>query len=128
MTKIVTTSVSELWLDDHNIVHMKFPAKNVKINIADSREIYEGRMKLPNTDTKQLLLVDLRTNPKPDREARDFTKSTEVVNITKAMAMLVGGPWSKVLGNFFIGFNRAKFPVSLFTKDEEAVDWLLRHK
>ena len=124
----ISTSVAEIHMDQEGIVHIHFPIKNVKMTVEDSRKIYEGRMQLANKDSKQLIIADLRTNPNPDRGAREFTKSTEMVNTTKTMALLVGGPISKMLGNFFIGFNKGDFPVRLFTEKEKAINWLKKYK
>ena len=129
MTDAINTSVSKLQVDENGIVHMEFPEKNQPILLEDSKGIYEGRMQLQSAaGSKQLLLVDLRTSPKPDREARDYARSSEVVESTMAMAILVQGPMSKVLGNFFMGFNRGDFPVRLFTDKSIAIDWLVDQK
>ena len=128
MSDVINTSVSKLHLDGNGIVHMEFSEKNVKISIEDSKGIYHGRIQLPTADKKQLLLVDLRNNPKPDREARDYARSKEVVESTKAMAIIVAGPMSKILGNFFMGFNKGDFPVRLFTDKVIAANWLEQQK
>ena len=128
MSDEIITSVSKLKLDDNGIIQMEFPQKNVKINIEDSKGIFQGRMQLTNAGKEQLLMVDLRNNPKPDREARDYARSQEFVETTRAMAILVGGPMSKMLGNFFLGFNKGDFPVKLFTEKENAADWLMQYK
>ena len=41
-----------------------------------------------------------------------------------AIALLVGSPLSRVIGNFFVGLNRSTFPLRLFTSEEEAIAWL----
>ncbi len=63
MIKIISTSVSELYLYEQNIIHIKFPKENTPINIADSKGIYKGRTQLDTPIVDQLLFVDLTTNP-----------------------------------------------------------------
>ena len=124
--KNIKTSTAKLQLDENGIVHMSFLHKNMPIKLKDSENIYKGRMTLTDGLQDQLLLVDLRNNPRPDIEARNYAKSKEVIDSTKAMAAIVGGALSKILGNFFIGFNKGSFPVKLFTNKEDAIIWLLK--
>jgi len=56
------------------------------------------------------------------KAARDYYSSATEVSC--AVALLVKSPMARVLGNFFIGFNRSGVPTKLFTSEEEAVKWL----
>ena len=94
------------------------------IGRAGAVALYEARLRVGCPDEKQRLMVDLRKNPQPDKTARDFTDSHEVVRITAAMALLTDSPVSRMLGNFFLGFNRASFPTRMFTDEQAARDWL----
>jgi hypothetical protein len=123
----IETSKASIWVGEHGIVHMG-KWQNAPINIDDARDIYRARLKLSTPEKAQLLLVDLRSAPKPDREARDFAKSEEVVSITRAMAMVTGNLMSQILGNFFLGFNKGVFPVKLFSNEKKAIEWLLEMK
>ena len=40
-------------------------------------------------------------------------------------ALVVGSPVSRVIGNFFVGLNRPKYPLRLFDDQEFATAWLL---
>ena len=126
MEQTITTTVSNLRLCNLGIVHMSFPEKNIVIDLDDSIKIYEGRIQLNTPSPKQLLSVDLRTDPKPNREARNYAKSKNVIDTTKAMAILVKSPLSKMLGNFFIGFNKGDFPVKIFIEENSATKWLTK--
>jgi len=120
MDGIVTTSVSEMYMYENRIIHLSFPKPRVSVNGEQARAIFEARLNIPGAPNKQLVLVDLRSDPKPDRDARNFARRPEMVNSTKAMAMMVKSPVSRVLGNFFIGFNRGDLPVKLFSDEAEA--------
>lgn len=124
----VKTSVSELYLDENGIIHVSFPIKDSKISLGDAREMYEKRVELSGNNMQQLLLSDMRTDPKPSREAQNFLRSQRVIDSTKAVAMLVGGTASKLLGNFFLGFSKKGYPVKLFTEKEDAINWLMLYK
>lgn len=125
MDPLIQTSVAEVYKDEFGIIRVSFPEQNVLLEFSDSQEIFDARITLSPPGTKQLILADIRTNPKPDRKARDFSRRPEMVATTKGMAMLVGNSLSRMLGNFFIGFNRGDFPVKLFLEEEKATEWLL---
>ena len=125
---MVTTSVAKLYLDEHNIVHMEFINQGGAVNLANAKEILVARLALYSLEKKHLLFVDLRSNPKPSIEARSFSKSPEVNDTCVAMAMIIDGPFSRLLGNFFLGFNKGAYPVKLFTCEKLATEWLLSHR
>ena len=43
---------------------------------------------------------------------------------TQALALLVDNQLSRLLGNFFVGFQKGQYPVKLFTSTEKAKHWL----
>ncbi len=125
MSNKVTTKVAELTIDGDGIIHMTF-FKNVKVNLEEAKNILIARKEFPMEDGMQRMLVDMRNTPQPEREAREYAKAEEVINVTRGMALLVDGPMSKLLGNFFLGFNKGGFPTKLFTDTKEAKTWLLQ--
>ena len=78
--------------------------------------------------TKQLVLADIRKNPNPDKDARDFAKNDQMNKATQALALIIGNKLSRLLGNFFLGFHKGKYPTKLFTSPEKAKEWLLSKK
>jgi hypothetical protein len=40
------------------------------------------------------------------------------------VALLVGSPMSRAIGNFFIGLNKPLIPTRLFVSEPEALAWL----
>ena len=44
--------------------------------------------------------------------------------VSAAVALLIGSPMSRVIGNFYLGFNRPQTPTRLFTDTDEAEAWL----
>ena len=73
---------------------------------------------------KVAVLVDLRQLKSQDRETRAFYASARSVAFTKCCALLINSSLSKVLGSFFMGFNKPPYPTRLFTSPEEAEAWL----
>lgn len=79
--------------------------------------------------------LQIASSPKPtmvlmqdiarvDREARAFFASEEYMRLCSQTALVVGSPVSRVIGNFFVGINRPKYPHKIFDDHELAVEWL----
>jgi hypothetical protein len=85
-------------------------------NIAASLRIANGR-KLP-------VLVDLRAVRAQSAESRTVFAGAEAATFTAACALVIGSPLSRVLGNFYLGFNRPPTPTRLFVSVDEAMTWL----
>jgi hypothetical protein len=71
-----------------------------------------------------LLIVDVRQARVLSREARTYFTGPGAGRILRALALWIGSPTSKVLGNFFISLSRPSVPVKLFTSEDEAAAWL----
>jgi hypothetical protein len=74
--------------------------------------------------SKHLVLVDLRNLKAMTREAREFYASDKAAQRVAAAALLVASPISRVIGSFFIGLNKTRMPLRLFTSEKEAISWL----
>ena len=85
-------------------------------NIATTARLTEGK-RLP-------VLVDLRAVRSQSAEARAYLAGPEATRISLAVALLILSPLSRMLGNFFLGFNRPEVPTRLFTSVAEAEAWL----
>jgi hypothetical protein len=70
------------------------------------------------------VLVDIRESKGASRECRAYFASDEAAKIQSAGALLISSPLSRLIGNFFIGLNKPKFPTTLFTNEYEAIKWL----
>jgi hypothetical protein len=77
-----------------------------------------------NAGKRRPKLVDMRSVPKIDREARAYYSGEEAARFTSAIALLVGSPVTQVIANFFISINQPPVPTKLFTSEAEAVMWL----
>ena len=76
---------------------------------------------------RTLVLVDTRGVRWQSREARDYFTSANAEEATRAVALVVGSPISRVLGSFFLRFEKHRFPTALFDDEDKAIDWLLEH-
>lgn len=56
-------------------------------------------------------------------EARNhYSKNTDPNSF--GIAMITSTPISRVIGNFFIGLNKPKLPIRLFSKKNDAISWI----
>ena len=69
-------------------------------------------------------LVHMQDMARVDREARAFLASEEYMTLCSQTALVVGSPVSRVIGNFFVGLNRPRYPYKLFDDPEPAAEWL----
>jgi len=44
--------------------------------------------------------------------------------IISAAALIVSNPVSRIMGNFYMGINKTKMPIRMFTRVDEAKKWL----
>ena len=69
-------------------------------------------------------LIDLRQMKSQDREAREYYTQPQHTPGLVAIALLIGSPMSRVIGNLYMGFNKSDIPTRLFTSEAEAITWL----
>lgn len=59
-----------------------------------------------------------------DSEARKFSASEEANIYTIAEAFIIKSNALRIVGNFYIRFNKLVRPTRMFTNEEEATAWL----
>lgn len=119
---MVETRTARLWLDEDGILRLVFHPK-AELTRADAEENHAAIMRLTGSQhdsTPQL--VDISRIKSADRGARTFSASDGAA--TLAVALIVGSPVSRVIGNFYLGLNSPKYPLRLFTSEREAIEWL----
>jgi hypothetical protein len=120
--EIFTSRASTFRLRDDGITHaVTLPdvfetLEDAKENIATVSRINQGKP-VP-------VLADIRAGRGIDRETREYYSSKEGLVSTRALALLVESPFTRVMANFFIGINKPPVPTRLFTSEEEAIAWL----
>ncbi len=124
--KTARTDKCELRIDEQGVVHWSYQPR-VELKLADAQREVEVATELTGGKS-HLHLVDLRTIKSVEGKARATYAGDEMAKIAIAMALLVGSPVSRVLGNFYIGLNRPSCPTKLFTDEAAALEWLLSQR
>jgi len=76
---------------------------------------------------KRPTLVDLRGLVSADRVSRELGAGPDIAAATSRMALLVGNPVTRMLGNFFLHVTGPSFPVRIFGDEGQARAWLKEH-
>ncbi len=116
----VTHPKFRMWLPEDGVVRLVW-SPPVPSGLEDSVATIEAMIEVTG-DRPAPLLVDVRDAGPQDRAGRlEFIRRHEVVS---AVAILVGNPLSRMMGNFFMNVGRPKAPTRLFDSEDAAVAWL----
>jgi hypothetical protein len=109
-----------MWLRPDGIVQMAWVAL-ADIRLEDAIAAIQAMTELTGGRLSPLL-VDLHDSGQQARAARlEFTSQADLVS---AVALIVGTPLSRIMGNFFLGVSRPPYPVRMFDTEESALVWL----
>lgn len=109
-------------LDAEGIFRARSKPK-AEITLEHAQDIIRQIAKV-NAGARRPILVDLTGARSISRDARQYFAGPETAKVESAAALLVHSPLSRVLGNFFMGMNKALTPTRLFTSEPEALAWL----
>jgi hypothetical protein len=94
------------------------------LGLADAQaSVREGAL-LFDAGWKAGCLVDMRGLRSMTREARQYYGGEEPPRRFTGVALVVGSPLNRAIGNFFLGLNRPRMPTRLFDTVEDARAWL----
>jgi hypothetical protein len=119
-TGVITHPKFRMWLRPDGIVQLVW-APQVEIGLEDATAAIEAITELTG-GRQSRLLVDMRDTGPQDRATR--AAWTDRNDLSSAVALIVGTPLSRMMGNLFIRMNKPQFPVRLFDKEAPAVAWL----
>lgn len=119
----VSTRTEEISLHEPGGIVRCVVKKDAFMTLDDARENIEAVKQLANGRLVPVL-VDIRSSKGADKGARDFFSGKEATETQSACALLVGSLVSQLIGNFFLGLNKTKFPIQVFTSEQKAEEWL----
>jgi hypothetical protein len=95
---------------------------DASVEVADIEAVLDAQLSLMGERAR--VMVDARRVRSMTRAAQRLTAEHPVSERTEAVAILVDGPVSRMLGNFFLSISRPKYPTRLFADPDEARAWL----
>lgn len=114
------TRTCAIWVD--GVVCARFH-DGADVGLDDARENLALTKRLTNGQ-RMPVLVDLRGVRSQSAEARRLFAGPAATAVSVAVALVVESPLSRVVGNFYLGFNRPETPTRLFTSTDDAEQWL----
>ena len=120
--EILGGAKSKLWLGEDGIVRIIW-IPDAEVTLADAQETMAAYLRV-GKGKRRPLLVDTKTMKSLAREARHYYASEEAARVASAVAVIVGTPVSRVLGNFYLGLSNPRLPSRLFSLEDEALEWL----
>ena len=96
---------------------------NIDVDVKDVLEIKESNLKLTQGRTYGLL-VDSGLYTSITNEARNLSASKDFQQFTTAKALLVRSLSQRIIGAFYVKFNKPSIKTKVFSEREEAIEWL----
>ena len=117
---VLTHPRFRMWLRPDGIVQLTW-AQRVDIGLEDATAAIQALAEITG-GRRSPLLVDLHDSGTVSRPARvELARRNDVVT---AVALVVGTPLSRMVGNFFLSVNRPAYPIRLFADETSALAWL----
>ncbi len=122
MSKEHVSARARYWLDDDGIIRGRsnegaaYTYEDAVEAVAIMRDLAAG--------TRRALMIDITEVRSMAREARAYFQRPEHAEVLYAVALVVGSPISRAIGNFFLGLNRPVVPTQLFSDPAKATAWI----
>lgn len=119
-----STDKFEIRTIDNSIIRIEF-FNGADIDLSDAELVHENLQRLSNGN-KYCVLLDATNQFTTTPESREYVanKSSDRV----AFAMVTNSIANKLVGNFFIQFNKPNTPTKLFSEEGSAIKWLIEQK
>ena len=109
------------WLEN-NIVHIyNKPTDNLRLEVALLNIELSSRV---TAGVSRPILIDMTYIKLMERAAREAYVATVTTNYVTAATLITRIGISRIMGNFFIGFNRAEVPTRMFNDYTTPLSWL----
>lgn len=116
-------SETSVFYIDKGILHTVYK-EGVDVKLKHAEANIELRKKIQK-DEKMLVFADVQGVWQFSDQARAFAAEKQVNDLTEAMAVITGYSIPlRLLGNFFIKFEKPAYPTKLFKSKEKALAWL----
>ena len=121
-SKTITTRTQKMWLGEDGLLYVVV-LLDAEITGVDAQENLEVEIQLAGGQSRPML-VDARQVKSLSREARDIFAGEAYNKLVLAIAIIIGSPMTKAIGNLFLGINKPGYPTKLFTSEDDAIAWL----
>lgn len=122
----VNLEMASLWMrgDGILVVHI-YDQRDLEL--ADAIEIVQAEGELTGGKKVPILhIIDKASLP--SQEIREYSASEEGTLYGTAEAYITQSLAQRILGNFYVRFNKPRIPARMFTSERDAIDWLGQFK
>ncbi len=117
---VVTHPKFRMWLRPDGIAVVVW-APGVTALLEDATACLDATEQVTGGRRSPLLVNMMDTGPQDRKTRAEWTRRNDLLS---AVALVVGTPLSRVVGNLFLIANRQPLPVRLFDNEESALTWL----
>lgn len=121
-SEIISFEGYYIFLRNDNIIQLQFKT-GFSAELEDGINIVNTIKKLGNGIRYPLLVIYADDNLF-SKENREYVASNEISNYVKGDALVVKSLALKIIGNFYLKFNKPSRPTRMFFDAETAVQWL----
>jgi hypothetical protein len=123
MKQIVHDKIGSVTLIEKKIIHIDiFP--DVDLDVMEIDLLHQSVLQLSNNE-KYAAIATSGFGSTISPAAREYSANHHSIkNYRIALAIIVDNLAHRLVGNFFIKFNKPKSPAKLFTSKDEAIEWL----
>lgn len=119
-------------IENENIIIWKVPqSKVIRVYHKEGKTTLENMVNLVNLlhanffkKEKILFINYIKHVTNSSKDMRQLGLNQKSLEMTKALALLVTSPISRLIGNFFMRLVNSPYPTRLFTSEQEALIWL----
>jgi len=104
------------------IMYIEFKKDSI-VELFHINEIIEERCAIQH-EKKVLTIVDIRNLWQANVAAREKAASPAMTDHNIALAILSDSLPTRILGNFYMKFNKPNVPTKMFDSEAEALEWL----
>lgn len=116
------TAVADVSAEPDGLIVLRFD-QDCRITESAAAEVAAAHVALAS-GSRGPVLVDMRGVLSADRGTRELAAGPDVSAVTARLAILVGNPVTRVLGNFFLRVSAPKYPTRIFNDETLARAWL----
>lgn len=123
---VVESLYAYYWQDNNGIISVIYKPQ-LHHDQTDAVSCIAEAVNMNGGTMPRLLLIDLTDIKSMTREAREEYKKASAAPQVLAIALITRSVGARILGNFFLSFNKAESPIKLFKSYKAAHEWLLTH-
>jgi len=119
---VIHTSVADVFTEQDGTVVLRF-LSGIHVTAEATPAVIRAHVSAAHGG-KRPALADVRGIASNERATRELAAGPEVMAVTSRLAILVGNPVTRILGNFFLRVTRPAYPARIFTDEASARRWL----